>query len=128
MLELKPAGVLYVCPGDPLIINCSTYTDLLEWNITIPNHPESITPSFHSGPNLLTTVQSLNDTLCISLIGEPSPLISTVSADNAAELNGSLIICNGFNFIDDGVALSASVQLNLVRSNGGNTNSKVYTY
>ena len=124
MFELEPSGVLYVCPGDPLIINCSTYTDLLEWNVTIPNHQGSITKSFQRGPNLLKT-SVFSDILRISLIGEPSPLISTVSVENAtANLNGSLIICNGLNFIDDGVALSASVRLNLVRSNGDNVNSK----
>ena len=125
MFELEPSGVLYVCPGDPLVINCSTYTELLEWNITIPNYQGSITPSFQRGPNLLPNIQVFNNILRISLIGEPSPLISIVSVENAtANLNGSLIICNGLNFIDDGVALSASVRLNLVGSNGDNINSK----
>ena len=125
MFKLEPSGVLYVCPGDPLIINCSTYTDLLEWNITIPAQGPSITPSFQRGRNPLTTIPVFRDVLHASLIKEPSPVISMLSADNVtADLNGSLIICEGLNFIDDGVALSASVRLNLVGSNGDNVNSK----
>ena len=125
MLELEPAGILYVCPGGPLTINCSTNADLLEWNITIPgSHPRYITKSFQDGLNELKTVQVYNDILRISLIREPSPLISTVSANNATvDLNGTLIICSGFSFIGT-EASSASVRLKLVGSNGGNVNSK----
>ena len=125
MLELEPAGILYVCPGGPLTINCSTNADLLEWNITIPSHPRNIRKSFQGGIHeLLKTVQVYNNILCISLIREPSPLISVVSADNATvDLNGTLIICSGLSFIGT-EASSASVQLKLVGSNGGNVNSK----
>ena len=122
MFELKPGpGVLYVCSGGALRVNCSTKTDLLEWNVTIPSNQRQIIRSFQRG-NALTTVQNfmLNFSVTTS-----SPLISTLSADNVtADVNGTLITCSGFNFLDDGIFISASVQLNLVEINGGNVNGR----
>ena len=118
-----------MCTGAPLTVNCSTHTDLLRWNIT--TRQESLTASFSQGRTAdLPTSRTLNNILHVSLIREPSRLISTLSAEHAtADLNESLIICNGLNFIDDGVALSERVQLNLVGNNGRlNINSTLYMH
>ena len=122
MFELKPGPeVLYVCSGGALRVNCSTNTDLLEWNVTTPSNQRQIIKSFQRGMALMTAqIYVLNFSLTTS-----SPLTSTLSADNVtADVNGTLITCSGFNFLDDGIFISASVQLNLVGINGGNVNGR----
>ena len=112
-----------MCTGGALRVNCSTNTDLLEWNVTIPSNQREIIRSFQRGI-ALTTAQ--NFVLNFSLMSNSPPLISILSADNLmADLNGSLITCSGFNFLGDGIFTSASVQLNLIGTNdGGNVNSR----
>ena len=133
LVELEPAGVLYVCLGGPLRTNCSvssmTINDdtILEWSITSPSHPTTLTRSIigDSTPDDGTTVMValILVNLTTLNISRSFPLSSMIFTDHAtAGLNETVITCTGLDF-GSGAMASAGVQIILIGNNHGAVNS-----
>ena len=118
-VKLEPTGILYVCPGGSLAVNCSTNSSLMIWSIRFhPQQSPMRIESFQVGSPITTTMLTVNSaTLNISLVTN-MPLLSTLSTNNlTSRLNRSSIICSeGDGGTED------SVQIIL---DGENVNSKL---
>ena len=118
-VKLEPTGILYVCPGGSLAVNCSTNATVLTWSIKFPSQQSPMQiDSFQIRGQITTTMVPVNSvTLNVSLVNNLR-LLSTVSANNlvTAHLNGSFIICSDSEETQD------SVQ---IMSVGGNVDSKL---
>ena len=119
-LNLEPTGILYVCPGGSLAVNCSTNATLMRWSIkfTSQQSPRPIETLQVRGP-ITTTMLTVNSvTLNISLVTN-MPLLSTLSTNNlTSQQNRGSIICSELNG-----GTQDSVQIMLVTA--GNVNSKL---
>ena len=118
-LNLEPTGILYVCPGESLTVNCSINSSLMIWSIRFhPQQSPMRIKSFQVGSPITTTMLTVNSvTLNISLVTNMS-LLSTLSTNNlTSRLNRSSIICS-----EGGGGTEDSVQIIL---DGGNVNSKL---
>lgn len=129
-MDLNPSGLLYVCPGESLRVECNTSGEVLRWEITISSIRNlSRTLTFQRGNN--DTLQptkifyEIFPNLTISKISS-SPLFYAISTDyTTADLHETRIVCLGIGpGINPQISAPASVQLIVAGTNGVNANCK----